>query len=201
MSLYKYFKPSSSTTDLPNPSGLNPAVIKEIDEAVRKLSSEESEKSKKRGSYSKFSPEQQAEIGKYASENGNQAAFRYFSKQLKVELKMSSIQTWKSKYLAEVDRIRTSVGTVDNFTIKSLPVKKRGRPLLIGEKLDSQVNIGIRELLYIAKCLGSKTIRFNVVKQSYLMTMTLGTLTLTKFKMTYTGITVYMVHSNYEKAQ
>ena len=35
----------------------------------------------KRRSYAKFSPEQQAAIGRYASLHGNQAAIRHFSKQ------------------------------------------------------------------------------------------------------------------------
>ena len=42
-------------------------------------------------SYAKFSPEQQAAIGKYVSLNGNPAAVRHFSKQLNVELKITSI--------------------------------------------------------------------------------------------------------------
>ena len=81
MSLYRYFAKSSK---LPDPNGelsasVSPAAIKEANEAVRSVTCER--KSKRRGSYSKFSPEQQAEIGKYASLNGNQAAIRHFSKQ------------------------------------------------------------------------------------------------------------------------
>lgn len=45
-------------------------VIKEANEAVRTVRSE----SKRRGSYAKFTPEQQAAIGKYDSLHGNQAA-------------------------------------------------------------------------------------------------------------------------------
>ena len=83
-------------------------------------------KSKRRGSYSKFSPEQQAAIGKYASLNGNQAAIQHFSKQLGVELKVTSVQTWKTKYLAELNRKRKA-GETDDLTVKALPVKKLGR--------------------------------------------------------------------------
>ena len=119
-----------------NPNGslsasVSPAAIKEANEAVKSVTSEG--KSKRRGSYAKFSPEQQAAIGKYASLHGNQAAVRHFSKQLEVELKLTSVHTWKIKYLAELNRKRKA-GETDNLT-----VKKRGRPQLLGEKLDSQV--------------------------------------------------------------
>ena len=63
-----------------------------------------SEGKRRRGSYAKFSPEQQAAIGKYASLHANQAAIRHFSKQLEVELKVTSVHTWKIKYLAELNR-------------------------------------------------------------------------------------------------
>ena len=145
MSLYRYFAKSSK---LPDPNGefsasVSPAAIKEANEAVRSVTCER--KSKRRGSYSKFSPEQQAEIGKYASLNGNQAAIRHFSKQLGIELKVTSVQTWKTKYVAELNRKRKA-GETDDLTVKALPVKKLGRPLLLGEKLDSQVKAYIQAL-------------------------------------------------------
>ena len=58
------------------------AAIKEANEAVKRA----------RGSYAKF-------IAKYASMHGNQAAVRHFSKELEVQLKIISVQTWKTKYL------------------------------------------------------------------------------------------------------
>ena len=145
MSLYRYFAKSSK---LPDPNGelsasVSPAAIKEANEAVRSVTCER--KSKRRGSYSKFSPEQQAEIGKYASLNGNQAAIRHFSKQLGIELKVTSVQTWKTKYVAELNRKRKA-GETDDLTVKALPVKKLGRPLLLGENLDSQVKAYIQAL-------------------------------------------------------
>ena len=145
MSLYRYFAKSSK---LPDPNGelsasVSPAAIKKANEAVRSVTCER--KSKRSGSYSKFSPEQQAEIGKYASLNGNQAAIRHFSKQLGIELKVTSVQTWKTKYVAELNRKRKA-GETDDLTVKALPVKKLGRPLLLGEKLDSQVKAYIQAL-------------------------------------------------------
>ena len=58
--------------------------------------------------------------------NGNQAAIRHFSKQLGVELKVTSVQTWKTKYLAELNRKRKA-GEKDDLTVKVLPVKELGR--------------------------------------------------------------------------
>lgn len=146
MSIYRYFAKTSSK--LPDPNGelsasVSPAAIKEANEAVKSAICER--KSKWRGSYSKFSPEQQAAIGKYASINGNQAAIRHFSKQLGVDLKVTSVQTWKTKYVAELNRKRKA-GETGDLTVKALPVKKLGRPLLLGEKLDSQVKAYIQAL-------------------------------------------------------
>ena len=124
---------TATLRSLPDPNGelsasVSPAAIKDANEAVKSVTCER--KSKRRGSYSKFSPEQQATIGKYASLNGNQAAVRHFSKQLGVKLKVTSVQTWKTKYVAELHRKRKA-GKTDDLTVKALPVKKLGRPLLL----------------------------------------------------------------------
>ena len=128
--LYRYF--AKTSTKLPNPNGdlsasVSPAAIKEANEAVESAICER--KSKRRVSYSKFSPEQRAEVRKYASINGNQAAIRHFFKQLGVDLKVNSVQTWKTKYVAELNRKRKA-GETDDLTVKALPVKKLMRPLL-----------------------------------------------------------------------
>ena len=141
MSLYSYFAKASKRNDLPDPSGpfsalINPVAIKEANNAVKTVSER---KSKRRKSYAKFMPEQQAPIGKYASLHGNQAAIRHFSKQLKVEFKVTSVQTWKTKYLAKLNR-RHKEGEIENLTVKLL----RGRPLLLREKLDSEVKADIQ---------------------------------------------------------
>ena len=75
--------------------------------------------------------------------NGNQAAIRHFSKQLAVELKPTSAQTWKTKYLDELNR-KLKERETENLTVMSLPIKKRGRPLLLGEKLDSEIKSYIK---------------------------------------------------------
>ena len=146
MSLYQFFAKASKWSDLPDHSGplsasISPAMTKEANDAVKSVTREG--KSKRRGSYAKFTPEQQAVIGGYAALHGNQAAVRHFSKQLKVQVQVTSVQTWKTKYLAEISRKRKE-GETDNLTVKSLPVKTSGRPLLLGEKLDSEVKSYIK---------------------------------------------------------
>ena len=89
-------------------------------------------KSKPRRSYANFSPEQQAAIKKYASLHGNQAAIQHFSKQLEVELKVTSVHTWKIKYLVELNR-KCKAGEMDDLTVK-FACKEHGRPLLLRKK-------------------------------------------------------------------
>ena len=43
-------------------------------------------------------------------------------------MKPTSVQTWKGKYLAEISRKRKA-GETSDLSVKSLPVKKLGRPL------------------------------------------------------------------------
>ena len=52
----------------------------------------------------KFTPEQQAAIGKYASLHSNQVAIRHFSKKLEVERKVTLVQTWKRNVFIYVFR-------------------------------------------------------------------------------------------------
>ena len=136
MALYRYFKPA---TDLPNPKGslskcLSPATIKDANEAVKNSP----KPAKSSGTYAKLTPEKQAEIAQYAVLHGNKAAIHHFSQELGFGIKESSVSTWKSKYQAELKRVSAS-GNVDDVSVKRLPVKRRGRPLLLGEKLDTEV--------------------------------------------------------------
>lgn len=55
---------------------------------------------------------------------------------LGVQLKVTTVQTWKTRYLAEIARKRRA-GEHGDLTVKSLPTKKRARLLLLGDELDS----------------------------------------------------------------
>ena len=89
-----------------------------------------------RGQYCKISPEKQAAIALYALGNGNKTAARFFSKQLGIAVKESSVSTRK-KYLIELQKIKLK--TEKTPEVKILPANKRGRPLLIGDKRDQEV--------------------------------------------------------------
>ena len=158
MALLRYLKPSSkqSSSVLPDADGplslsIPSPVIREVNKVLEATQScfAVSKSAKLRGSYTKFTPAQQAEIAKYASLRGNKAAIRHFAKVLGTEIKESSVCTWKSKYLTEIKR-KVSLGetTEGGVVVNSLPVKKRGRPLLLGDKLDSDVKsyvLAVRE--------------------------------------------------------
>ena len=46
--------------------------------------------------YARFTPEQQMVIGEHASVDSNQLDICLFSKNLGVEMKVTSVQTWKA---------------------------------------------------------------------------------------------------------
>ena len=112
----------------------DPATIRDANEAAKAAASKPFGK---RGKYAKFTPDQQAELARYATMHGNIAAQRHFSRKLNTDLKESTIRTWKTKYLAEVN-LKKKSGELD-VSVTSLSSKKRGRPLMLGEKLDKEV--------------------------------------------------------------
>ena len=81
MALYRYFK--ASDTKLPDPRG---PLSKEVPStAIAAANGEvkhvvELQRGKTRGPYTKFTPEQKAEIGKRAAEHGVVATVRYYEK-------------------------------------------------------------------------------------------------------------------------
>ena len=85
----------------------------------------------------RYTPEQRASIGRYALVNGVRAAAKQFSKKLGVRLSESTVRSIKDSYKMEANerkRQGADVGDID-----SLPLKKRGRDLLLGEELDRKV--------------------------------------------------------------
>ncbi len=78
--MYRYFQTVDALPDTSGPlsASFSPAAIKDATEAVRSAT----RVTKPRGKYAKFTPEQQAAIGEYASLHGNQVAIRRVSKQL-----------------------------------------------------------------------------------------------------------------------
>ena len=56
-----------------------------------------------------------------------------------LKLKETSVRDWKKAYLKELKGKRESSAPGDAVTINKLPAKRRGRPPLIGEKLDESL--------------------------------------------------------------
>ena len=90
----------------------------------------------------KFSPEQKAQVARYAMESGNKRAIVRYSKQWGVDLKESTVRTWKSKYNEELRKRKPT----EPLPIKALPNRKQGRPLLLGEELDTAVKAYVENI-------------------------------------------------------
>ena len=149
MSLFKYF--SKVQTSLPDPSGplvrsVPKSSILAANAKVRQLVESESKPSplcnkKTRGIYARFTQEQKARIGKYASQNGVTAAVRHFIHEFPA-LKENTVRDWRNAYQLEVKK----QSRTDDVEVHELPARKRGRPLLLGEELDRQVQAYLTNL-------------------------------------------------------
>ena len=99
---------------------------------------------KKRGGYKKYTATQRSEIGKYSYQHGAAAAAQHISKELGLKVSESTVKSIKKAYLKELrKRPRTDDG---GESISALPVKKRGRKLLLGDDLDQKVQIYLRKV-------------------------------------------------------
>ena len=137
MALYHYFK-RHPDEKLPDPQG--PLSIKMPSSSIASANGEvrgvASQEPASRGAYSKFTSEQKAVIGKRAAEHGVAATIRFYAKKFP-NLKESSVRTWKSAYTLEIKKRRREGH--DDLSVKTLPEKKKGRPLLLGDELEMQV--------------------------------------------------------------
>ena len=139
MALYRYFQ-AKTDAQLPDPRG---PLSKELPSTAILCANREVtnvlqlQQTKSRGPYTKFTPEEKAEIGKRAAEHGVAATVRYYKKRYSQGIKESSVRTWRKAYTSEVTKRRRE-GSED-VTVKKLPEKKRGRPFMLGEELEMQV--------------------------------------------------------------
>ena len=150
MSLLKYFKykkESIPTDHLPDPSGDLSEVIPSSSitacnsEVTKVLDAEYSGTTKP---YLKLTPAQWFEIGRKTAEIGATAAMRYYAKKYThLQLTEPTVRRLKNLYLQELKE-RSLIARGSDF--KELPFKKIGRPLNIGEKIDSQVQAYIKHL-------------------------------------------------------
>lgn len=148
MSILKYFSwKRKDALPLPDPKGplskeIPPATIVEANKEVLKVLNDNQRT--KRDTYIKVAPDCKAKIAKYALENGNCAAARKYSSELKEKLSESTVRSWVTKYKQEWSKKRARGESDPEVTL--IPSAKRGRPLLIGETLDNQVKAYIRSV-------------------------------------------------------
>ena len=142
-SILDYFKSRSGAPLLPNPrgslssiDGIPAAAIASANRHVERALCPQAE-SRRRGKYQKYTEKQRAQVGRYAAENGVQAAVRKFSREFNHSINESTIRGFMKAYLAEVSRKRRADEA--DLSVDILPTKKRGRPLLLGDKMDTVV--------------------------------------------------------------
>ena len=147
MALLKYFKRDDSKAVLPNPEGplsssMPSSRIKAANAQVEPLVTRQD--SRCPGQYEFSTEEDKALIAKRACEVGVTNAIRTLSARYpEKKLKESSVRTWMNKYKKElVDRKKSG----KSMNIVRLESKKMGRPLLLNEKLDREVQSYLRAL-------------------------------------------------------
>ena len=144
MSILQYF---NRLNGLPDPNGSLSTSLPSRAIAMANSEVQKSDKrSKKRGSYYEYSPEDRAVIGKYAKTNGLTAASRYFSRKLKHPVSISTVTSMKRMYVKEQEiRKRKSADTGDEYQEIVALQKKRGRPLLLGD-IDKRVQAYLKKV-------------------------------------------------------
>ena len=155
MSLLKYFKQTDDKghSVLPNPQGSLSAVvpssrIETVNKLVQPIIDEQIDldacSSSSRGRYEVFLPDEKAKIGKRVAEYGVLASICHFSKiYLDLVLKESTVRGWKNKYKNEILKLKKSN---EEVVVRELVDKKRGRPLLLDNKLGVQVQVYVNAL-------------------------------------------------------
>ena len=155
MALFKYFKRTDdkASSILPDPQGSLSAIvpssrIEAVNTMVRPVIEEQIDdncsKKSSRGKYEIFSPDEKAKIGKRAAEHGVLSTIRHFSKIYPdCALNESTVRGWKNKYKNELWRLKKSG---EEVVVRELVDRKHGRPLLLGNELDQQVQAYVHAL-------------------------------------------------------
>ena len=130
---------------LPDPRGsLSCSVPSQaIAQANKEVEALRENKKVKRGQYKQYSATDRAEIGKYACHHGVAAAAGFFSRKLDKRVSESTVQSIKNAY---VEGLRQKRGAEDGGDITALPLKKRGRRVLLGQELDMKVQMYLKKV-------------------------------------------------------
>ncbi len=84
-----------------------------------------------RGAYTRISQEEKAVVAKYASEHGVAKAVKKFKEK---NVKETSVRDWKRLFEKE---LKKKYDQGEDVVVNHLPVKERGRPPLLGNRLDT----------------------------------------------------------------
>ena len=132
MSLLRYFSRTASLPSSESVPSLTPEALREANKRVASIVTgmDEAGPTPKK-TYSSYSAEDHARIGRYAAEHGPTKALQHFT------VPESTARLLKKQYLAELNDWRQNSATIPEVT--RLPTKPRGRPLLLGSTLEDQV--------------------------------------------------------------
>ena len=135
MALYRYLRPKDN---LPDPNGSLSLSIpsRNISVINREVYRDQDSVKNRRGPYRKYSPEERFDIGRHASLHGITVASRHFSLRFKRTVGISTVQSVRKDYVNNLRRKRTNP---DENDAAVLPLKKRGRSVLLGRELDDKV--------------------------------------------------------------
>ena len=128
MALFRYFQPTASLPTTKE-TALGDTVTQSANTAV--LREVQAKRPGKRKTYTAFTTEQRATIGKYASEHGNAAAVKKFKADFEGgQLGESTVRLFKKRYIEEMRKAKNSGATVPE--VRSIESRKRERPLTQG---------------------------------------------------------------------
>ncbi|CAH1776978.1 unnamed protein product, partial [Owenia fusiformis] len=99
---------------------------------VAQKTSTPSKKPKTKREYNKYTPEQKAEMGKYAMEFGNVAAAKHFSKKYSMDIDESVVRRYKSE-------VAKHLKNVDLEDIGYIKTSNRGRPTILPADIESEM--------------------------------------------------------------
>ena len=129
--------------------------ISTLDDDEHLQEQETPSKRQPRGKYAKFSPVEKASVGKYASEHGVAKAVEHFKEKV---LKESTVRDWKKVYEFNLREKRKSTEPGEAVVVSSLEGKKRGRPPLLGTRLDLLLQERIVAMRERGTPIGSSTV-------------------------------------------
>ena len=142
-SITEYFRPVGAKKNDCN-SSLPPKILHSALREVRKAEEKIEETGSKRGNYAFYTGENKAKVAKFAAENGVTKAMRHFKETKEFpDLKEPTVRGWVNKFKDIMASLGPSSSMADVTTLEE---RKRGRPLLVGEDVESYVRQFLREL-------------------------------------------------------